>query len=202
MSHPSYYGTQDEELDSLWLEALGRIKGRIPQPDLKRLFTQTSLVVGTEHSTVACKWARQAGQHLILVIHPDILATWYPVERAELFLFAAAMTHLWLSQDLPFYARNQTQSQRDLCRMLDVVCSDVLAPSERWRRAQLQQVNPLSLSTDPFHSCHVCGRFVNSDEPRSKVHNNCMLYVKSVVVPQLKEWQRLERVVAAGEMEK
>lgn len=191
------------DISDHWMSALRLLKPCIPASDLKRLVLNTSLVTGDRWDLTPIQWFMREGGQLLLRVHPEVLERWWKPEQLEVFAFAAAMTHLWLSQGLQWNRLRVTESQKSLAKLVGCVCSDSLSPSERWRQMGVQGVDPtFLLSVEPFPAtCKICNRYVNSDEPRADVHANCLLYARTVLAPQLAAYEDAQRTIAAEELD-
>ena len=191
--------------DSLWLEGLKLLRPFIPEGDLRKLVVLVEPRVAEEWQPLAVEWTMRPGKQLTVWFHPDILDRWHRIEQCEVALFAACITQLWLSQELMWNRRNMTDAQLDLCKLAGCACTDSSHPSERWRQLYVQGVDPQGVveATDGFPThCIICLRPVNSDEPRSDCHAGCVVYAKSVLVPQLKAARKAEKAAATRELDR
>jgi hypothetical protein len=175
-----------EQLADLWRSGVTQLRDSIPKDELIYLVQHTQLDLHHRQYCEAVNWTRLGGGYLRLHLHESIF-DWYTPEKDEIALFAAAMTNLWHRQDL-FWVHNQlSDTQLSLCRLVGCSPTDTSSPSERWR---IMAAQGITRDTSAFPTeCRVCHRFVNSDEPDSRCHGICRMYVKSVIIPQLKEAQ-------------
>lgn len=193
--------------ESLWLLGLKEFKRHVSPSQLRTLYDRTEIKLLSPHDVVAVAWTYRTSGNLILNIHPDSLQ-WYEPEQLDLILFAACASHLWLDDPTPgsmalrpVYNRRAVDPELlRLARRIGCVVSDCLHPSERWRLLGVQGVTPCNNQFP--HLCSVCERPVNSDESSPLSHANCRVYAKSVIIPQLKEVARAERILAAAELDK
>lgn len=199
-----------EDYSERWAEALSLLAPLITRTDLRKLAAHATFDVQPSYErSVALVYFRLRAVSLHhdssieMVINP-VWHTFHPIEQLEAMCWAAVVAHCWFSAGVSWSTKESYPIQAAYCKQLGCALSSSTRPSTRWHRiaitgtdyGRLQDFAAQHYPSVWPNYCSVCKRFINSDEQREDVHDNCLTYAKAVLVPAL----RLQRAAEAAEL--